>query len=179
MKLNIRRMEWDDLPAVLLIDVMSFSLPWTLSAYTHEMKNPNARPWVVEAELDEPLTYKAPEHYTLEPIEKKTGEQAIVAVAVVWMIVDEAHIATIAVHPAMRGRGVGRELLKTLLEQCAQDGAVSALLEVRAGNMTAQNLYKSFGFEEVGRRPRYYRDNFEDAILMTLSRLPVDPSPRS
>ena len=51
---------------------------------------------------------------------------------------------------------------------------LSALLEVRAGNEAAQDLYRKFGFEVVGRRPRYYQDNFEDALLMTLPVLSAD-----
>ena len=61
------------------------------------------------------------------------------------------------------------------LEKAYAEGARSVLLEVRAGNEAAQNMYKRFGFEEVGRRERYYKDNNEDAILMTLKRLPLVP----
>jgi ribosomal-protein-alanine N-acetyltransferase len=171
MDLTIRRMTWDDLPAALLIDVMSFTLPWTQSAYVHEMKNPAARPWVAEATLEAPLRYEARLPFQLAPIEKRAGEKAVVAVAVIWLIVDEAHLATIAVHPDLRGMGIGRALMQALLEQSAQDGAHSALLEVRAGNVAAQKLYESFGFTVVGRRPHYYRDNQEDALLMTLEPL--------
>ena len=91
---------------------------------------------------------------------------------VLWMIVDEAHIATLATHPEARRQGVAKQLLVKALETAYAEGARTALLEVRAGNEAAQSMYRKFGFEEVGRRERYYKDNHEDAVLMTLDRLP-------
>jgi len=88
-----------------------------------------------------------------------------------WYVVDEAHISTLAVHPAYRGRGIGAQLLAAMLREAAGLGARLATLEVRVGNLAAQRLYLKFGFEEVGRRPAYYRDNAEDALLMTLAPL--------
>jgi ribosomal-protein-alanine N-acetyltransferase len=93
---------------------------------------------------------------------------------VLWMIVDEAHIATIATHPDYRRQGIAKRLLVKALEFAQTEGARSALLEVRAGNRAAQEMYRKFGFEVVGRRERYYKDNYEDAVLMTLPRLPVE-----
>jgi ribosomal-protein-alanine N-acetyltransferase len=84
------------------------------------------------------------------------------------MILDEAHIANIAVHPEFRRRGVGASLLAVALKDALQKGLRTATLEVRAQNTGAQSLYRIFGFEEVGRRLRYYRDNNEDALLMTV-----------
>jgi ribosomal-protein-alanine N-acetyltransferase len=91
-----------------------------------------------------------------------------------WLIIDEAHIATLAVHPELRRQRIARKLMCVALTEAAQAGAISALLEVRAGNAAAQNLYRDFGFEVVGRRPHYYRDNQEDALLLTLANLNVD-----
>ena len=96
------------------------------------------------------------------------GKTEIVGMIVVWLIIDEAHIATLAVHPDHRGQGIGRRLLFTALNDCVGWGAHSATLEVRQGNLAAQTLYKDFGFEIVGRRPHYYIDNNEDALIMTL-----------
>jgi ribosomal-protein-alanine N-acetyltransferase len=90
------------------------------------------------------------------------------------MIVDEAHIATVATHPGYRQQGIASQLLVAALKSAYAEGARSALLEVRAGNQAAQEMYRKFGFEVVGRRERYYKDNQEDAVLMTLSRLPVE-----
>jgi ribosomal-protein-alanine N-acetyltransferase len=148
-----RRMEETDIEQVFAIDQRSFSLPWSERSYRFEVTdNPNSRPWVAE---------------TTHP----DGRKEIVGMAVVWMIVDEAHIGTIAVHPDFRGLGIGRELMLAALRQAAQDGCVKACLEVRSGNVVAQNLYRSLGFEVVGVRPRYYKDNQEDAFLMDLEGL--------
>jgi len=86
---------------------------------------------------------------------------------VLWLIIDEAHVATIATHPDFRRQGIGRKLLFHALMAAKAEGARTALLEVRVSNLAAQEMYRKFGFVEVNRRPHYYSDNGEDAILMT------------
>lgn len=149
MTLLVRRMTAADVPAAAQIDAVSESLPWPERAFRAELETAYSRGWVAE-----------------------TGGQ-VVGLLVLWLVLDEAHIATIAVHPDFRRQGIGRLLLKTALEAAAAEGAKSGLLEVRAGNLAAQELYKRFGFVEVGRRPKYYKDNGEDAVLMTLARIAV------
>ncbi len=149
MSLIVRRMTVEDVPAAHEIDKLSFTLPWPERSFRFEVSdNPASRCWV--AELDGRL----------------------VGMLVLWKIVDEAHIATLATHPEFRRMRIAEQLLVTALESAYAEGARSALLEVRAGNEAAQALYRKFGFEEVGRRGRYYKDNNEDAVLMTLHRLP-------
>jgi ribosomal-protein-alanine N-acetyltransferase len=146
-------MELDDIAEVHNIDRISFSLPWPEMSYRHEiLENPASMCWVVEA-------------FDIN------GESGVVGMAVVWLIVDEAHIATLAVHPKYRGKGIGAKLLKRALVEAANKGAQEAVLEVRAGNIIAQTMYRKFGFGVVFRRPKYYRDNNEDALLMSLSNL--------
>jgi ribosomal-protein-alanine N-acetyltransferase len=89
----------------------------------------------------------------------------------VWLILDEAHIATLAIHPDYRGEGIAANMLQKVLFEAFNSGARRAMLEVRASNQIAQSLYKGFGFEIVTRRRRYYRDNNEDALLMNLDNL--------
>lgn len=150
MSLTIRGMRVEDVPAAHKLDKLSFTLPWPRRSLRFEVTdNPSARCWV--AELDDRL----------------------VGMLVLWMIVDEAHIATLATHPDFRRRGIAEKLLINALEKAYIEGARTALLEVRAGNENAQALYRKFGFEEVNRRERYYKDNNEDAVLMSLHRLPV------
>ncbi len=91
-----------------------------------------------------------------------------------WHVVDEAHISTIAVHPKWRGSGVGEQLLRATLEHALSLGAQMATLEVRVSNAAAQNLYRKYHFEEVGRRKNYYRDNGEDAVLMTAEPIRIE-----
>ncbi len=137
-----------DLDAVHAIDQLSFSAPWSRRSYENELNDRRlSRSWV--AVLD----------------------GSIIGAIVAWLLVDELHIVTLSVHPQHRRRGVARSLLRTALAEARQRGAVSAALEVRAGNRPAQELYRDFGFKIVGRRPNYYQDNGEDALLMTLGKI--------
>lgn len=150
--IQVRRMTKDDLPQVQAIDQLSFSLPWPASAYRYELEqNLNSRSWVAEVET--------------------AGQKRIAGMIVVWLILDEAHIATIAVHPEYRHKGIARRLIRLGLIDAIRRGAVQATLEVRAGNWIAQKLYHSLRFEVVGRRLRYYQDNNEDGIIMTVDNL--------
>jgi ribosomal-protein-alanine N-acetyltransferase len=84
-----------------------------------------------------------------------------------WLMVDEAHITTIALRAARRGRGYGELLLASLIETAIGTGARRVTLEVRVSNETAQGLYRKYGFRQEGLRRRYYSDNNEDAYIMT------------
>lgn len=155
MSLITRRMTVDDVQVAHEIDRSSFTLPWPERSFRFEVTdNPSARCWI--AELD--------------------GQ--VVGILILWMIIDEAHIATLATHPDHRRQGIAEQLLITALSQAYEEGARSVLLEVRAGNEAAQALYHKYGFEAVGSRKRYYKDNNEDAVLMTLKRLSVMPVSR-
>ncbi|RLT25617.1 MAG: ribosomal-protein-alanine N-acetyltransferase [Chloroflexi bacterium] len=92
---------------------------------------------------------------------------ALIGFGGIWLMVDEAHITTIAVRPSERGRGAGTELLLALLVAARAGGAALATLDVRVSNVGAQRLYERLGFRHVGRRVRYYDDNGEDALIMT------------
>ena len=149
----LRPMELKDVEQVYAIDVQSFSLPWSERSYRFELtENPTSYPWVAE-------------------MVDSRGQLQVVGMIVVWIVLDEAHIATIAAHPAFRRQGIGRRLLARALEDAAARGAIKAYLEVRRSNLGAQRLYEQFGFTITGIRPRYYLDTQEDALLMTLERL--------
>jgi ribosomal-protein-alanine N-acetyltransferase len=151
MNVSIRRMTLNDLEQVVSIDQASFSLPWPLRSFQFELTdNMASRSWVAEL------------------------GGSVIGMIVIWLIVDEAHIATIATHPQYRRQGIGEKLLVHALTSAKAEGARKSFLEVRAGNTVAQELYRKFGFLEDGRRLRYYKDNNEDAILMTLERLPEE-----
>jgi len=148
MNYVIRKMIMNDLEQVVAIDQVSFSLPWPSRSFQFELTdNPASRCWVVE-------------------LDKK-----IVAMIVSWLILDELHIATIATHPEYKRQGIGRKLLLYALKSAREEGVIKSFLEVRESNQVAISMYKSFGFVEDGRRKEYYKDNGEDAILMTLNDL--------
>jgi [ribosomal protein S18]-alanine N-acetyltransferase len=151
MKLIIRKMTLEDVPDVIDLDQKSFSLPWPERSFRFELTaNPASRCWV--AELD--------------------GK--IVGMIVVWLIVEEAHVATLATHPDFRRRVIGQKLLSHALRYLIDEGARSSFLEVRESNFSAQEMYRKFGYETAGRRPHYYKDNDEDAILMNLASLKAE-----
>ena len=83
----------------------------------------------------------------------------------------EAHVSTIAVKPNWRRRGVAELLLVAMLDRATELGAEIATLEVRVSNVTAQNLYYKYGFQQVGLQRHYYRDRDEDALSMSTERL--------
>jgi len=149
---RIRTMQTGDLVQVQYIDRNSFSLPWPTSAYNYELTNPQSLLWVAE-------------------IPGEDMPPNIIGMIVMWLIVDEAHIATLAVEPEYRRQGIGRNLLAIALREAAHIGMREATLEVRANNLEAQSLYRKFKFEIVGFRPHYYRDNSEDALIMTMKNL--------
>lgn len=149
-QLVLRPMTLADLDQVVAIDRASFPSPWPKDAFLYELKRRrNSICWVVE--------HAAPEEQSL-----------IVGSIVIWLVLDEAHIGTLAVRPGYRGRKIAQKLLALTLLECRQRGARQALLEVRESNQAAQNLYRKFGFEAVGLRQDYYKDTHEDAVLMTL-----------
>jgi ribosomal-protein-alanine N-acetyltransferase len=147
MSVILRKMTLDDVEQVVAIDKISFSLPWPTSSFHFELTdNPASRCWV--AELD--------------------GRVAAM------FIVDEIHIATIATHPDFRKQGIGEKLLSFTLQSAKDEGVVSSFLEVRESNEAALMMYRKFGYVESGRRAGYYKDNGEDAILMTLESLNIE-----
>jgi ribosomal-protein-alanine N-acetyltransferase len=93
---------------------------------------------------------------------------APVAFVVARLQVPDMDVVSLAVAPHLRGRGLGRLLLSSLLGQAASSGVQSVFLEVREGNQEARRLYRSAGFKETQRRPGFYREPAEDAILMRL-----------
>ena len=147
-ELSVRHMSYKDLDAIMAIEVESFTSPWSWIHFKNEIDNVDHSDAVV-------VDY---------------GEQMI-AYAVAWKIVDEYHLANIAVDPTFRCIGIGSYLLDLLLARARQLGFANVLLEVRQSNKAAIDFYEKFGFHIVGRRKNYYCDSFsrmEDAILMNL-----------
>jgi len=154
VNLKIRRMTAADLDQVVEIDSLSFSLPWPKSSFEYELKNPVSRLWVAE-------------------IEDPAPGSKIAGIICLWVIENEGHIATFAIHPDYRRLGLGAFMLANSLFEASREGVELVYLEVRRSNLAAMRMYHDFGFEMTGVRAGYYSDNHEDALMMTLAK--IDP----
>lgn len=145
MKITYNLMTEKDVKGVFDISNSSFSIPWSINSINGELNNPLAK-YIVARDEDVNL---------------------IVGFVGAWIVVGEASITNIAVHPNYRNLGIGYKLLDSLINLCNDLDCTLINLEVRASNNSAQNLYKKSGFNVDGLRKGYYEDNKEDAILMT------------
>jgi ribosomal-protein-alanine N-acetyltransferase len=141
--LVISRMTPADIRAVLRIENLSFSTTWPSNAFTSELS-------------DNKLAY----YYV-----GRVNDQ-IVAYGGIWVILEDSHVTTIAVHPDYRGRKYGERMLAHLVREAIAREAAWMTLEVRESNALAQALYKKYGFTTVSTRRSYYSDNGENALVM-------------
>jgi ribosomal-protein-alanine N-acetyltransferase len=173
-------MALEDIQQVLEVDRESYTLPWPASAYRREILHNRSAQYIVLREMAEGEEHQAPADAEQKPrlplpffrwTRPSDGRQGrgghITGYAGMWLMVDEAHITTIAVRAARRGRSFGELLLASLIEAAIGTGARRVTLEVRVSNETAQSLYRKYGFRQEGLRRRYYSDNNEDAYIMT------------
>jgi len=160
-QIQLNMMTLDDVPYVAWLEQLCFTSPWSEATYRHEIQaNFRAFYYVMRPALSsDSVTLSS----NFEPTQPR-----ILAYGGFWLMGDEAHIVTIASHPEWRRRQLGELMLLLLLIEAHDMGARSVTLEVRPSNLPALALYQKQGFEEVGRRKRYYRDNDEDALLLTL-----------
>lgn len=135
------------LERVLEIEKLSHSAPWSEASFRNE--------------------FDAPQSVFLAAI----ADGKVVGYGGAWVLIDEAHITNVAVHPDYRGLGLGRKLMNEVLARSKERGAECATLEVRAGNAPAIKLYESMGFVSAAIRKAYYPDNKEDAVVMWLHNL--------
>jgi ribosomal-protein-alanine N-acetyltransferase len=164
---TVELMRVGDLDQVMVIEDVAFPAPWPASAYRHELSQNELATYLVLRER--PSKELSGWRRVVRWRRQEPG--AILAYGGFWIILEEAHISTIAVHPEWRGRGLGEMTLVALIDAAMLRAATQATLEVRVSNTVAQGLYRKYSFLEVGRRSRYYHDNNEDALIMTLSGL--------
>jgi len=188
---HIRSMAERDIPQALEIDLDAFPSQWphpTLNSFHHELRNKLAHYIVIcrgsaaaagdnghrVIGLKEVLFYLrqlfSPDR-NLAGAGSPTAGEHLVGMAGIWMMVDEAHIVTIAVRRSQRHQGLGEWLLLSIIDLSRRMRAKYVTLEVRESNRTAQALYEKYGFTRAGTRRKYYSDNGEDALIMTTCEL--------
>ena len=138
----IRSMRGTDLPRVMEIELASFTMPWSEATFRGLLRRTDADIYVADM----------------------LG--AVAGYAVFWAVTDQGELGNVAVAAEYRGRGLGRKLVEVVLERAAERGVREIFLEVRRSNEGAQNLYRTFGFFEVGKRKNYYLEPVEDALIM-------------
>ncbi len=139
----IRKMTMQDLDEVMIIELESFTLPWSRESYEAELQNQYASYFVCDY----------------------AGEVA--AFAGMWTVYEEAHITNVAVGQKFRNLGMGRNLMLEEERQARAKRAERILLEVRPSNSAALAMYQSLGFVPTSIRKQYYSNNQEDALIMT------------
>ena len=173
-----------DVPRVVEIERLAYPSTWPPSAYRKELQDNRWAHYIVlrdkklqlEHETVPPQEPEKPRRNRLFPLSLLTNRAtvstpspelaSIIGFAGLWLMVDEAHITTIAMHPGFRRLGLGELLLVSLIDISYNIGAKWVTLEVRVTNYNSQNLYRKYGFHEAGMRHRYYSDNNEDALIM-------------
>ena len=178
MSLNLRYMRLADIRQVAAIDVICFEPPWPYESYSFEITESDVSHMVVLEHLSDAALPIPERRQSLRsrlrdrlrgnsPALTSTGE--ILGYGGLWKIEGEAHISTIAIHPANRGLGYGEILLAGMFGKAVQLNAEFIVLEVRVSNAVAQALYRKYGFNRVARKKNYYRADNEDAWDMRVS----------
>jgi ribosomal-protein-alanine N-acetyltransferase len=176
-------MTMSDVPRVIEIERLAYPSTWPPSAYRKELQDNRWAHYIVlrdkkiaEERVAVPATQEPERQRRFFPLSllpsrstatvQSPNLASIIGFAGLWLMVDEAHITTIAMHPDYRRLGLGEFMLVHLIDISYDIGAKWVTLEVRVSNSTAQNLYRKYGFREAGLRHRYYSDNQEDALIM-------------
>jgi len=154
--LEIVPMRSADLDEVMEIAAASFPSPWPRKVFAEELD----REWA---------------HIDVLRERAADGASHVVGFCNYWLVHDEVHLLNIAVAPDQRRRGLALRMMDHLVEFCRRHECRYVTLEVRRSNEAAIELYRSCGFEAVGLRPRYYADDNEDAVLMTLDLETAEP----
>ncbi len=182
MRYVIDRMMMSDVPRVIEIERLAYPSTWPPSAYRKELQDNRWAHYIVLRDkkiVEEHMAIGVQEpdkprrFFPLSLLPGRTtattaapNQSSIIGFAGLWLMVDEAHITTIAMHPDYRRKGLGEFMLVSLIDIAYNIGANWVTLEVRVSNYTAQNLYRKYGFHEKGLRQKYYSDNQEDALIM-------------
>lgn len=172
--LELKPLIAEQLNAVVELDQLCFGGLWTRSGYERELDSPSSQLLVLEARRasrDSGFLSRSSEVLTQKSVGEEfqtapTSQNTLVGLGCFWSILEEAHITILAVHPDYQRQGLGKFLLYALLRDAKRRQLEWATLEVKPSNQAALSLYQKFGFKEVGRRPKYYKDTGEDALIL-------------
>ncbi|MEK6280427.1 MAG: ribosomal protein S18-alanine N-acetyltransferase [Acidobacteriota bacterium] len=148
---SIIRMTEHDLLEVVEIEETSGLSRWGWAAYYAELQGQHSHLMLVARVANNDSKYHTP---------------SLAGYIVGRLGADELHINNVAVREKYRGRGIGFDLLNSILREGRRAGATRAFLELRAGNTAALALYEKCGFQVTSRRTRYYSEPLEDALVM-------------
>jgi ribosomal-protein-alanine N-acetyltransferase len=146
MTLEIREMKAEDLNEIMAIEKRSFPTPWSLNMFKKELRVGIAR--------------------NLVALAGRQDKKQIVGYINFWIFSGESHLNNIAVKNEFRGKGIASRLMKAMIERSCEEGVLRGTLEVREKNRAAIALYVRYGYVVKGRRPNYYYDSKEDAVIM-------------
>lgn len=141
--IKVKRMNLEHLDDVMVIENLSFKIPWSRNSFIEELITNELAVYFVAI----------------------SGEQ-VIGYGGMWKVFDEGHITNIAVHPEFRRCGAASRILEEIIRMCDENNIKDITLEVRKSNYAAQKLYEKYDFKAEGLRKRYYADNNEDAIIM-------------
>lgn len=166
----VEPMTLSDLERVMEIESRAHASPWPESAYRHELENNDLAQYLVLLPTENGVQSNPTLRQRIGKwIRRPRRGRPILGYGGFFVVVGEAHVSTIAVDPDWRGLGLGELLLLEMMERAIAANAFLMTLEVRISNQTAQNLYEKYQFEVVGQRKRYYQNNQEDALIMTVT----------
>jgi ribosomal-protein-alanine N-acetyltransferase len=184
----VRPMRVEDIPQVMEIERESFPTMWPPTAFRRELQQNRLAHYIVVVEDNPRVSHEHDDDERHGPIGRFLDEikhilspdddvhlpppeqrpELVVGFIGIWMMADEAHIVTIATRDSHRRRGIGEALLISAIETAQDRGQPLVTLEVRVSNDAAIALYEKYGFNEMGRRVRYYSDNHEDAYVLSI-----------
>ena len=144
LKIKVKYMQLTDLDEICEVEAKAYGEHhWSKDAFINEYENNLAKYYIARDDKKNLLGYLG-----------------------AWMIIDEAHITTLAISPEHKRKGVAQTLMNCFIEDCYKNMVKYITLEVRVSNEPAISLYKKFGFNSLGTRKSYYQDNNEDALIM-------------
>ena len=185
----VRPMTLEDIAQVMEVEQQSFPSIWPPTAFKREIQQNRLGRYLVAVqrragaphgeEVPSPIRsqpgglgrFVGGLRHILDGDETPPEErnELVVGFVGVWLLIEEAHIVTLAVRDDYRRRGVGELLLITIIETARLAGQEVVTLECRVSNAVALRLYEKYGFERVGIRSRYYSDDHEDAYALSVS----------